>query len=325
MRVADGVSGEPISILFPFAALRPPSGRAYTDSSGNFSIARSEFSAGETNWEKLRTDDDSTGYSRSIEVTWDDTMTPTTQNQLEAAAVSRVGNNYKINWTYHLNNDRQTKVYFTADGSSQSVPLTIVPLPAGTNSLNIISQASIDVCGEFVPPDTLVLTTEGRPEVADVTTYYTSADDGNARRTYPVAILVNHASASGAEVVAGALQDLKRAIIVGSTTFGKGSVQSVMQVGSDTAIRLTTAKYYTPSKRTIHENGVIPNIIVTLTPAEEKQLMRQWREESEDDPAKADPSAKPFRDRQLARAVDALKGALVYSELGRKKGKGRKK
>ncbi len=179
-------------------------------------------------------------------------------------------------------------------------------------------HSAIDVCSEFLPPDTLVLTTEGRPEVADVTTFHTKARRETLRR-YPLAILVNHASASGAEVVAGALQDLNRAIIVGSTTFGKGSVQSVMPVGEGSAIRLTTAKYYTPSKRTIHENGVIPNIVVSLTPNEEKRLLREWGEglSSEDDSIakeEEEDDSKPFQDRQHARAVDALKGALVYSD-----------
>ena len=180
-------------------------------------------------------------------------------------------------------------------------------------------NSAIDVCSEFLPPKTLVLTTEGRPEVADVTTFYTDKRSDEVR-SYPIAILVNYASASGAEVVAGALQDLNRAIVVGSTTFGKGSVQSVMPVGSGTAIRLTTAKYYTPSKRTIHENGVIPNIVVSLTPSEEKRLMQEWRDHArEDDVAGEDQNdAKPFQDRQLARAVDAIKGALVYSDLGSK-------
>ena len=181
-------------------------------------------------------------------------------------------------------------------------------------------HSAIDVCSEFLPPDTLVLTTEGRPDVADVTTFYTE-ERSETLRGYPIAVLVNHASASGAEVVAGALQDLNRAIVVGSTTFGKGSVQSVMPVGSGSAIRLTTAKYYTPSKRTIHENGVIPNIIVSLTPSEEKRLLQEWGEGRSAKKSTEDEEndTKPFRDRQLARAVDAIKGALVYSDLGDKK------
>lgn len=182
-------------------------------------------------------------------------------------------------------------------------------------------NSAVDVCGEFVEPNTLVLTTEGRPEITDVNTYFTNQTKERDRR-YPMAILVNHASASGAEVVAGALQDLNRAVIVGSTTFGKGSVQSIMPIGSGTAIRLTTAKYYTPSKRTIHENGVIPNIVVTLTPDEEKQLLASWRGDEFEGEKKGE--SVNFRDRQLDRAVDALKGALIYGKLNGN-GKDRKK
>ena len=71
---------------------------------------------------------------------------------------------------------------------------------------------------------------------------------------------MNEGSASGSEIVAGALKDLHRAIVVGETTFGKGSVQNVMQLPDGSALRFTTAKYYTPSKQVIQGNGVVPNI-----------------------------------------------------------------
>ncbi|MEM7146757.1 MAG: S41 family peptidase [Verrucomicrobiota bacterium] len=175
-------------------------------------------------------------------------------------------------------------------------------------------SSAVDVCGEFIPANSLVVTTEGRPGITDVTPYYTSAKKEN-NRDYPVAILINHASASGAEVVAGALQDLKRAIIVGETSFGKGSVQSILPMDAGSAMRLTTAKYFTPSKRIIHENGVTPNIIVSLTPNEEKQLARWWRRDelSENEQERLE----KFQDRQLTRAIDALKGALVYADLSK--------
>ncbi|MFT5466968.1 MAG: carboxyl-terminal processing protease [Verrucomicrobiales bacterium] len=174
-------------------------------------------------------------------------------------------------------------------------------------------SSAIQVCGEFVPPGTVVLTTEGRNKAANTKVYRTSPAKRRPR-DYPLAILVNHGSASGAEVVSGALQDLHRAIIVGVTTFGKGSVQSIIPVpGRGNAIRLTTAKYYTPSKRTIHENGVEPNIVATLTPQEEVLLMKWFRRETLP-PAEQEKAAK-WTDRQLGRAVDALKGALIYAEV----------
>ena len=174
--------------------------------------------------------------------------------------------------------------------------------------------SAVNTCGEFVAPGTVVLTTEGREAVSNTKVYRTSPRKERTR-DYPMAILVNHASASGAEVVSGALQDLHRAIVVGQTTFGKGSVQSIIPVPTDRgyAIRMTTAKYYTPSKRTIHENGVEPNIVATLTPNEERRLM-QWFRRDTLEPSERK-KVEAWIDRQLARATDALKGALVYTEV----------
>lgn len=175
-------------------------------------------------------------------------------------------------------------------------------------------NSAIDVIGEFVPPGSLVLTTEGRPGAGEVRPYRTLANRKRRPREYPVAVLINHASASGSEVVAGALQDMQRAIVVGETSFGKGSVQSIMPLdGSEgKAIRLTTAKYYTPSHRTIHENGVVPNIVASLTPREEEQLAR-WFDREGLGPEERK-KLESFQDIQLTRAVDAMKGALVYSD-----------
>jgi carboxyl-terminal processing protease len=175
-------------------------------------------------------------------------------------------------------------------------------------------DSAIDVCGEFVKAGTLVLTTKGPPDSGEIKPYRTSAKGKTHDREYPLAVLVNHSSASGSEVVAGALQDLKRAIVVGETTFGKGSVQSIMPLTGTNgkAIRLTTAKYYTPSQRTIHENGVVPNIVATLTPEEESQLALWFSRDS----LRPDERKKlnDFQDLQLVRAVDAMKGALVYAK-----------
>jgi carboxyl-terminal processing protease len=181
-------------------------------------------------------------------------------------------------------------------------------------------NSAIDIIGEFVPAGSLVLTTEGKPGSGEVRPYRTLANRKRRDREYPVAILVNHASASGSEVVAGALQDMQRAIVVGETSFGKGSVQSIMPLDGTEgkAIRLTTAKYYTPSHRTIHENGVVPNIVASLTPKEEEQLARWFNRESLN--AEDRKKIESFQDLQLIRAVDAMKGALVYTN--RKNGTG---
>jgi carboxyl-terminal processing protease len=172
--------------------------------------------------------------------------------------------------------------------------------------------AAVNTCGEFVPPDTVVLTTEGRNAARNTRVYRTPPGKRHVRN-YPMAILVNHGSASGAEVVSGALQDLRRAVIIGETTFGKGSVQQIIPVpkSEGNAIRLTTSRYYTPSKRTIHEHGVEPDIVATLTPQEERNLMSWYRRDTlaPEELRKLE----QWEDRQLARAADALKGALLFS------------
>ena len=182
--------------------------------------------------------------------------------------------------------------------------------------------SAVDVCGEFVKAGTTVLTTEGKPGSGEIKPYITMARKKRRDRDYPVAILVNHASASGSEVVAGALQDLKRAIIVGVTTFGKGSVQTIVPVSGSggKAVRMTTAKYYTPSHRTIHENGVVPNIVAAMTPDQEQQLGRWFRRASLSDQNRKKLEGN-FKDIQLIRAVDAMKGALVYSRPTKKDAK----
>src|SRR5476649_2442258 len=91
---------------------------------------------------------------------------------------------------------------------------------------------------------------------------------------YPIALLINGYSASGAEIMAGALKDLNRAILVGETTFGKGSVQTVQPLGDGVGLRLTMAKYYTPNKKSIHGVGISPDISVPVTDEEERQVVR---------------------------------------------------
>ena len=158
----------------------------------------------------------------------------------------------------------------------------------------------------------VVLSTEGKPGSGEIKIYRTSAEKKRRDRDYPLAVLVNHSSASGAEVVAGALQDLKRCIVVGETSFGKGSVQSIIPIGEGKAIRMTTAKYYTPSHRTIHENGVLPNIVATLTPTQEQQLS-EWFSRDTLSPEERK-RVESYTDSQLVRSVDAMKGALVYAK-----------
>jgi carboxyl-terminal processing protease len=170
--------------------------------------------------------------------------------------------------------------------------------------------SAVDVCGLFLPPKTMVVYTEGR-DASQRREYFT---DKNAKQheNFPVVLLVNSGSASGAEIVAGALKDLNRAILVGETTFGKGSVQSVIQLPDGSALRLTTAKYYTPGKQVINEKGVTPNIKASLTSDQERALILRRRD------APLSPDEQKFvseqKDTQFDRAVDALKSVMIYNQ-----------
>ncbi len=176
-------------------------------------------------------------------------------------------------------------------------------------------KGTVEVCGEFLPPGTVVVTTEGRDAAKNPPPLKTPARQRRSR-TYPMAVLVNHASASGAELMAGALQDLGRAVIVGTTTFGKGSVQSIIPGDNKSAIRLTTAHYFTPKHRAIHEKGIVPDIIAPLTADEETKLMDYLKKAPE---GVADPvRLAKLGDRQLERAVTALQGVMALRAMPKK-------
>jgi carboxyl-terminal processing protease len=127
-------------------------------------------------------------------------------------------------------------------------------------------DASVDVSGKFLPRDSLVVYIQGRQK-SDRKDFLTSGSE--PPREFPMVVLVNTGSASASEIVAGALQDSKRAVILGTQTFGKGSVQTVFPLESGGGVRLTTAKYYTPSGRSIQNVGITPDIEVKLPTVKE--------------------------------------------------------
>ena len=171
-------------------------------------------------------------------------------------------------------------------------------------------NSAVDVCAQFLPPNTKVVSTQGR--VASQQHEYSTSGAKKERPNFPMVVLINEGSASGAEIVAGALKDLHRAVLVGETTFGKGSVQNVMQLPDGSAVRFTTAKYYTPSKQVIQGNGVTPNIRVAVTADQERSLsaLRNTGNVKPED----EKSIIKARDPQMLRAIDALKGVMIYAQ-----------
>ena len=148
-----------------------------------------------------------------------------------------------------------------------------------------------------------------------------NATEGDIAKGLPIVVIINDGSASASEIVAGALQDHKRAVIVGVTTFGKGSVQTIVPIPEHGAIRITTARYYTPSGRSIQAKGIEPDI--EIKPAELKLLETFNRSESElhnaltneqESKKVVDKKEKEEKeDYQLERALDILQGLSIYS------------
>ena len=140
--------------------------------------------------------------------------------------------------------------------------ITKLILDVRNNPGGLLNQA-VEVSDRFLGNENLIVYTKGRME--DQNSRFTTHDKIK-HVDYPMIILVNGGSASASEIVAGALQDLGRAVILGTPTFGKGSVQTIMPLSDGSALRLTTARYYTPSGKIIQENGIIPDIVIENQP-----------------------------------------------------------
>ena len=170
------------------------------------------------------------------------------------------------------------------------------------NPGGLLNQA-VEVADRFLNQENLIVYTKGRSDPQNMR--FTSHDKV-AGVSYPLIILVNSGSASASEIVAGALQDLNRAIILGTPTFGKGSVQTIIPLSDGSALRLTTARYYTPSGRVIQENGIEPDIIIERKTPEELE---------EDDEKEKEPEEK-IRLRRFLREKDLKKHLKGKSSIG---------
>jgi carboxyl-terminal processing protease len=234
------------------------------------------------------------------------------------------------------------------DGQLKGLVLDLRNDPGG------LLNGAVGISAAFLAPQSVVVTTDGRTEDAK-RKYLASAEDylrGSrddylkglpaAIKTVPMVVLVNGGSASASEIVAGALQDHKRALIMGTQTFGKGSVQTIMPLGNNTAIKLTTARYYTPSGRSIQAKGITPDIVVEEPGTESGTLLREAdldkhltndkekAAEAERVKAAAPPGGKPKgengneppkpiefgsdKDFQLSQAMNMLKGLQIIQK-----------
>jgi len=229
------------------------------------------------------------------------------------------------------------------DGQLKGLVLDLRNDPGG------LLNGAVGISAAFLPPKSIVVTTDGRTEdakrkyLASTEDYLRGGSDDYLKslpasvKSVPMVVLVNGGSASASEIVAGALQDHKRALIMGTQTFGKGSVQTIMPLGNSTAIKLTTARYYTPSGRSIQAKGITPDIVVEEPGTDGRAFLREsdlnkHLSNDKDTAAKSDrpaaqPSDKPKsengeapakpiefgsdKDYQLTQAMNMLKGLQI--------------
>jgi carboxyl-terminal processing protease len=184
-------------------------------------------------------------------------------------------------------------------------------------------NSAIDVAGKFLPKGKLVVYTKTRS--GEKSEFFT---EGDSNFTPPMIVLVNQGSASASEIVAGALKDWNRAVILGTQTFGKGSVQTVIPLSDGAGLRLTTAKYYTPKGISIQNTGITPDIVLKLEAKNgakehpvlrekdlERHLKNEQMEQKPEEVETAPIDVDEKDDIQLQRAVDILKTWNVFKNI----------
>ncbi len=173
-------------------------------------------------------------------------------------------------------------LYKQSNGDLKGLVLDLRMNPGG------LLNAAVAVSAAFLPKNALVVYTDGRTE--DAKMRLTASKENYVRgafredylaklpaaaKTVPLVVLVNGASASASEIVAGALQDHKRATVIGTQTFGKGSVQTILPLPNNQAVKLTTARYYTPNGRSIQAKGIAPDMVVEDAATDSRIFMRE--------------------------------------------------
>jgi carboxyl-terminal processing protease len=182
-------------------------------------------------------------------------------------------------------------------------------------------DSAVAVAGKFIEKDKLVVSTKGRQPSQNMELTAASA---KPILDLPMAVLINEGSASGSEIVAGALQNYKRAVIIGTKSFGKGSVQTIIPLNDGSALRLTTSKYFTPNGTVIHGKGVMPDIVIPngkpfdLThdiDIQEKQKAEEIFDNIEKKETEMKTGDQDYTsDMQLVRAIDILKALKIFKQ-----------
>ena len=247
---------------------------------------------------------------------------------------------------------RKIEELYKQDANLKGIVLDLRNDPGG------LLEGAVAISSAFLPPESVVVTTNG--QIPDSKATFKASPDSYLRRggadplkklpealkNVPLVVLVNEGSASASEIVAGALQDHHRATLMGAQTFGKGSVQTVRQLSPDTALKITTARYYTPSGRSIQAKGIVPDVMLDetaegnlfaalrireadlekhITSGQGSEVKDEAREKAreearkkvEEETAKKAAPPKPLpefgsgEDFQLAQAINRLKGRPV--------------
>jgi carboxyl-terminal processing protease len=215
-------------------------------------------------------------------------------------------------------------------------PLSGLVLDLRNDPGGLLDQA-VRVADHFIE-DGLIVYTEGREKESKM---QFSASKGRKEPNYPIVVLINSGSASASEIVAGAMQDHKRAIVMGTQSFGKGSVQTIIPLSDQSGLRLTTARYFTPKGRSIQAKGITPDIIVERlelpkesgkkdgflrekdlenhfeVPGESREPKKDSKpEDKKEKPVSAKPEDNLKNDYQVMRALDLLKGWEILKKMG---------
>ncbi len=252
---------------------------------------------------------------------------------------------YGYVWVTHFRETTYGDLVEALKRLEADVPLKGLILDMRDNPGGVLDQA-ISISDLFLE-EGVIMTSKGRLKRHNRT--YRARKNDSKSRTYPIVVLINGGSASASEIVAGALQDQKRALIIGTTSFGKGSVQSIESLRDGYALKLTIARYYTPSGRSIQAKGVEPDIVVAHKilneePADSNRLLKERDlanhleanpdQKKKEDVTKKDkpqvkdkPESPPSRlspldakqlvtDSQVRRALDVLISYDIFKKLG---------